>query len=89
MIDAGVGADKAKFVFDDDRSRPCAQHFIAFAKNELNKPWILFGLRRELNRPLRWRDGYKVDCASFGFGDDLLGKDQNIIVFKRDPGFFK
>ncbi len=83
MIDASIGADKAKFVLHNDRARPCAQYFPAFAKNELNKTRVLVDLSSQLDRSLGGCYGDQVYRPPFRLGNDLLGKDKDILVAQR------
>lgn len=82
MIDPCVGADEAEFLFDDDRADAGAQDFVAFLQDQFNDARIFFGLFGEFDGALRRRDRCEIHCPPFGFGNDLLRKDENIVVLK-------
>ena len=42
VIDSRIGANEAKAVFYNDRSRPYAQNFLAFAQDQLYEPRVFF-----------------------------------------------
>ena len=84
MVDTGIGADKTKFMFDDDCAGTSPHNRFAFPQYELSKSRIFFCLRGKFNRIRTWYHSCEINQASFGFADHFLGEDENIIVFQRD-----
>ena len=84
MIDPRVRADKTEFVFNDDRADAGAQDFVAFLQDQLNNARVFFGLFGKFDGALRWRDGCEIHCPSFGFGNDFLCENKNIVILKFD-----
>ncbi len=82
MIDPRVGADEAEFVFNDDRADASPQDLIALLQDQFNDARVFFGLFGEFDSSLRWGDCRQIHRPPFGFGNDLLCENKNIVVLK-------
>ncbi len=92
MIDSGVGADEAVVGFDDQDGM-VADDAAGFAKNDIDQARIfarvLVGFGGEVDSALGWSDCGQVDQAIFGFRDDFLGEDENVVLLEGELGFFE
>ena len=82
LVYAGVGADKAQTVLDDQKAGTYPQHLGRFTQNHLDQAGVFVRLPGQLQRARRRNDVRKVDQASLGFADHLLRQHQDVVVLK-------
>lgn len=86
MINAGVGADKALFMFDNDQARTGADDLIAFLQDQLDDAWVFMGLLSKLKGARARLHIHKTDKASLRLADDLLREDEDITIHNMQVG---
>ena len=73
---------------DDERPATHSHDAAAFSENDFHEGRFLVQLARQLHRAWGRLNVVKVNDLPLGLGDDFLGDDHNVIVFKMSflPG---
>ena len=88
LVDAGVGADEAAVGFDDEDGM-FADDAAGLAEYEFDETGIFAGAvvagrGSEIDGALRGSDCGRVDEAVFGFGDNFLGQDEDVVLLEGE-----
>ena len=92
LVDAGVGADETVMGFYDQDGM-FADDAAGFAEDDFDQSRIFAAAvvvrgGGEIDGALRWSDCGQVDEAVFGFGDDFLGENEDVVLLEGNFGFF-
>ena len=86
MVDAGVGADETKPMLHDQNTWSGADDLGAVAQNDLHQARIFVHRFCQGIRLGRWVNFGQAHIAVFGFGNDFLGQNQDVISLQGDAG---